>query len=154
MKLHNKESLNSIFTKIINVSSSSEYNVNLFGFNCYGRTDLMISPSCIMCEKLMNYCNIQLKPMIIYKYENSAEIIKYSDIKNDKLSTQSLAEFLSYIRYSNIMHFTTDLNQNFHIMFLTENENKIILNFYNLSGTEAIATIPIGCIISVHNLMV
>ncbi len=107
-----------------------------------------------MCKKLMNYCNIQLKPMIIYKYENSAEIIKYSDIKNDKLSTQSLAEFPSYIRYYNIMHFTTDLNQNFHIMFLTENENKIIPNFYNLSRTEAIATIPIGCIISVHNLMV
>ncbi len=50
LHLHNKESLNSIFTKIINVSSSSEYNVNLFGFNCYGRTDLMILQA-VLCVK-------------------------------------------------------------------------------------------------------
>jgi hypothetical protein len=112
----NKESLNSIFTKIINVSSSSTYNVNLFGFNSSGRTDLMISPSCIMFEKLMNYCKIQLKPLIKYKYENSAEIIKYSDIKIGEILTQSVTELLSYVRYSDypMMHCTTDLNKNFH----------------------------------------
>lgn len=85
----------------------------------------MISPSCIMFEKLMNYCNIQLKPLIKYKYENSAEIINYSDIKNGEILTQTVAELLSYIRYYAIMHCTTDLNQNFHILFLTENDNKI-----------------------------
>ena len=55
-----------------------------------------------------------------------------------------MAELLASIRDSDCptIQFTTDLDQNFQIMFLTqEKDNKVILNHYKLSGTEAIAAI-------------
>jgi hypothetical protein len=41
------------------------------------------------------------------------------------------------------MHCTTDLNQNFNIMFLLEIDNRITLNRYKLSAKRAIASISI-----------
>ena len=55
-----------------------------------------------------------------------------------------MAELLASCRLSECptMQFTTDLDQNFQIMFLTQKEGgNIEFNHYKLSGTEAITTI-------------
>lgn len=143
LKMHNGSSLDSIFMKIKDVSSSSAYDVQLHGFDCWGRTDLIISS--LFCDQELekNYCNIQLKPVVKYKCEDSDEIYKSSDAEKEKLTGQPLAELLGSIYYSStpIMQFTTDLDQNFHIMFLSTKNNVIKYNHYDLDGTEAIATL-------------
>lgn len=142
---HNGSSLDSIFMKINNVSSSSIYNLDLGGFNTRGRTDLLISQINSGCELLANYCNIQLKAVVKYKNEDSDEIFTTSDAENKKLTAQSVAELLSSIPFSKfpVMQCTTDLNKNFHIMILTNQDNCTTLNHYDLNGTEFIATIAI-----------
>ena len=141
--LKNK-SLDSMFLKIKDVSSDKSCNVNLNGFGS-GRTDLIISSIDSDWELLTNYCSIQLKPIILTKHEGSDNILKYSSAQDNTLSPQSFAELLAYTRISQcpIMHCTTDLNQNFHIMFLLEKDNKITLNRYKLSAKKAIASIAI-----------
>ena len=141
--LKNK-SLDSMFLKITDVSSDKSYNVNLNGFGS-GRTDLIISSIHSDCELLTNYCSIQLKPIILTKHEGSDNILKSSSAQDNTLSPQSFAELLAYTRISEcpIMHCTTDLNQNFHIMFLLEKDNRISVNRYKLSAKKAIASIAI-----------
>ena len=117
--------------------------MQLHGFDCRGRTDLIISS--LFCDQELekNYCNIQLKPGVKYECEDSDEIYKSSDAEKEKLTGQSLAELLGSIYYSStpIMQFTTDLDQNFNIMFLSTKNNVIKYNHYDLDGTEAIATL-------------
>jgi len=141
--LKNK-SLDSMFLKIKDASSDKSCNVNLNGFGS-GRTDLIISSIYSDSELLLNYCSIQLKPIIITKHEGSDDILKSSSAQDNTLSPQSFAELLAYTCISEcpIMHCTTDLNQNFHIIFLLEIDNRITLNRYKLSAKKAIASIAI-----------
>ena len=141
--MHNGSSLDSLFIKITDVSTSNKHNLELqvFDNNLSGRTDGIISPICQEVTQ-MNYCNIQLKTVLKSKYEESENINTTS--KADELTAQSLAELLASIRFSECptMQFTTDLDQNFQIMFLTqEKDDKVIFNHYKLSGTDAIAAI-------------
>ena len=154
LEIYNGSSVDSLFIKIENVSLSSEYDLQLNGFETYGRTDLLISPSHEKDVLDMNYCNIQLKSVANYKHERSDEIFKSSDAdckrNQEKLTAESLAELLGSIPLSKcpIMQFTTDLDQNFHIMFFYEDnkDNGLQLHHYNLSGTEAIATLAVWLI--------
>lgn len=114
-------------------------------YNFVDRTDLIISAMLCEEELSMNYCNIQLKAVVKYKIDGSDEIFKSSCAEKDILTAQSMAELLASIRYSKCptMQFTTDLDQNFHIMILSEEYNETNLIHYDLSGTEAIAMISI-----------
>ena len=134
----------SLFMVIEDVSSSNNYNIRLInhGIDLVGRTDGIIVPSILEDKRIMNYCNVQLKTVVKYKYEDSQDINTTS--KADVLTAQSMAELLASIPLSECptMQFTTDLDQNYHIMFLTQNEGeKIIFREYKLSGTDAITTI-------------
>ena len=120
LEMYNGSSLDSLFMVIEDVSSSKDYNIRLInqGIDLVGRTDGIIAPS-IYYDKLdMNYCNVQLKTVVKYKYEDSQDINTTS--KADVLTAQSMAELLASIPLSECptMQFTTDLDQNFHIMFL------------------------------------
>jgi hypothetical protein len=143
MQLLNNSLFESIF-KIHDVSSSSCYNQNLIGFNSTGRTDLIISSFYSESIQLINYCNIQLKSVIKYKIEESEEIFMTSDAAHE-LNAQPLAELLSSIPLSEcpIMQITTDLVDNFHIMFLSDVGNQLRLRHYSLPGTQAIASIAV-----------
>jgi hypothetical protein len=132
--------------KIIDASSSSNYNLelNINNFKSKGRTDLIISSIYVEDALQFNYCNIQLKAVTKYKNNDCETAISFSS-KADNSTAQSIAELLGSIQKSNypLIQFTTDLDTSFHVMFLTEKKNQLILNKYDLSGTKAIATIAL-----------
>ena len=144
MEMYNGSLLDSLLMVIKDVSSSKDYNIHLInqGIDLVGRTDGIIAPSILDDKRKMNYCNVQLKTVVKYKYEN-IDVINTTS-KADELTAQSMAELLASIPLSKCptMQFTTDLDQYYHIMFLTQKEGQgIIFRDYKLSGTEAITAI-------------
>ena len=87
----------SLFMVIEDVSSSNNYNIRLInhGIDLVGRTDGIIVPSILEDKRIMNYCNVQLKTVVKYKYEDSQDINTTS--KADVLTAQSMAELLASI---------------------------------------------------------
>jgi len=138
LEMYNGSSLDSLFMKITDVSSSKSYGLKLplFGKILSGRTDLIISPSNKYISQT-NYCNIQLKTVVKSKFEDSED-------NAGGLTAQSITELLASCTMSKCptMQFTTDLDQNYQIMFLSQiNGEDIKIRHYKLSGTNAIVAI-------------